>query len=209
MYQYLYFWIRQFACMIFIYTKHPGLHFLLIYPCSGITTSVLALPGEESQGEGAATFPFPIVDRRGAASPQGPGGVPHHHQATGTTSEKKQPLGPSLQVGFCVTTIGWRLDSPRTREHKVISKKKMALCELPVPQEQSAHPCWCLSFPSSGGVGQMGMLIALDTLLQQLKGEKSVDVYGVVLRLVRSCCLMTPTLVCKGQEGLMSSNKGT
>ncbi|XP_063000264.1 receptor-type tyrosine-protein phosphatase V-like isoform X2 [Elgaria multicarinata webbii] len=47
---------------------------------------------------------------------------------------------------------------------------------------------------SSGGVGQMGMLIALDTLLQQLKGEKSVDVYGVVLRLVRSCCLMTPTL---------------
>ncbi|XP_054837704.1 receptor-type tyrosine-protein phosphatase V-like isoform X2 [Eublepharis macularius] len=47
---------------------------------------------------------------------------------------------------------------------------------------------------SSGGVAQMGMLIALDTLLQQLKGEKSVDVYGVVLRLVRSCCLMTPTL---------------
>ncbi|KAL8179225.1 UNVERIFIED_CONTAM: hypothetical protein K2H54_061970, partial [Gekko kuhli] len=47
---------------------------------------------------------------------------------------------------------------------------------------------------SSGGVGQMGMLIALDTLLQQMKGEKSVDVYGVVLRLVRSCCLMTPTL---------------
>ncbi|XP_053105141.1 receptor-type tyrosine-protein phosphatase V-like isoform X2 [Hemicordylus capensis] len=47
---------------------------------------------------------------------------------------------------------------------------------------------------SSGGVAQMGILIALDTLLQQLKGEKSVDVYGVVLRLVRSCCLMTPTL---------------
>uniref|UniRef100_A0A803TZJ3 protein-tyrosine-phosphatase n=1 Tax=Anolis carolinensis TaxID=28377 RepID=A0A803TZJ3_ANOCA len=42
--------------------------------------------------------------------------------------------------------------------------------------------------------GLMGMLIALDTLLQQLKEEKSVDVYGVVLRLVRSCCLMTPTL---------------
>ncbi|XP_061487825.1 receptor-type tyrosine-protein phosphatase V-like isoform X3 [Rhineura floridana] len=47
---------------------------------------------------------------------------------------------------------------------------------------------------NSGGVGQIGVLIALDTLLQQLKGEKSVDVYGVVLRLVRSCCLMTPTL---------------
>ncbi|XP_070795994.1 receptor-type tyrosine-protein phosphatase V-like [Pituophis catenifer annectens] len=47
---------------------------------------------------------------------------------------------------------------------------------------------------SSGGVGQMGILIALDTLLQQLKGEKNVDVYGVVLRLVRSCCLMTPSL---------------
>ncbi|ETE69838.1 Receptor-type tyrosine-protein phosphatase V, partial [Ophiophagus hannah] len=48
---------------------------------------------------------------------------------------------------------------------------------------------------SSGGVGQMGILIALDTLLQQLKGEKNVDVYGVVLRLVRSCCLMTPSLL--------------
>ncbi|XP_060087100.1 receptor-type tyrosine-protein phosphatase V-like isoform X2 [Heteronotia binoei] len=47
---------------------------------------------------------------------------------------------------------------------------------------------------SSGGIGQMGMLIAVDTLLQQMKGEKSVDVYGVVLRLVRSCCLMMPTL---------------
>ncbi|KAM3840465.1 LOW QUALITY PROTEIN: receptor-type tyrosine-protein phosphatase V-like [Vipera latastei] len=47
---------------------------------------------------------------------------------------------------------------------------------------------------SSGGVGQMGTLIALDTLLQQLKGERNVDVYGVVLRLVRSCCLMTPSL---------------
>nr|XP_060628473.1 receptor-type tyrosine-protein phosphatase V-like isoform X1 [Anolis sagrei ordinatus] len=47
---------------------------------------------------------------------------------------------------------------------------------------------------SLGGLGQMGMLIALDTLLQQLKEEKSVDIYGVVLRLVRSCCLMTPTL---------------
>ncbi|XP_053249683.1 receptor-type tyrosine-protein phosphatase V-like isoform X1 [Podarcis raffonei] len=47
---------------------------------------------------------------------------------------------------------------------------------------------------NSGSVGPIGVLIALDTLLQQLKGEKSVDVYGVVLRLVRSCCLMTPTL---------------
>uniref|UniRef100_A0A6J0ST19 protein-tyrosine-phosphatase n=1 Tax=Pogona vitticeps TaxID=103695 RepID=A0A6J0ST19_9SAUR len=47
---------------------------------------------------------------------------------------------------------------------------------------------------SLGNVSQMGVLIALDTLLQQLKEEKSVDVYGVVLRLVKSCCLMTPTL---------------
>lgn len=54
-------------------------------------------------------------------------------------------------------------------------------------------------FPSSGGVGQLGVLIALETLLQQLKGEKSVDVYGVVLRLMRSCYLMTPTLVWQEQ----------
>ncbi|KAJ7331834.1 hypothetical protein JRQ81_014014 [Phrynocephalus forsythii] len=47
---------------------------------------------------------------------------------------------------------------------------------------------------SLGSVSHMGMLIALDSLLQQLKEEKSVDVYGVVLRLVKSCCLMTPTL---------------
>lgn len=59
-------------------------------------------------------------------------------------------------------------------------------------------------FPSSGGVGQMGILIALDTLLQQLKGEKNVDVYGVVLRLVRSCCLMTPSLVSKAESWIIS-----
>ncbi|XP_066480776.1 receptor-type tyrosine-protein phosphatase V-like [Tiliqua scincoides] len=61
-----------------------------------------------------------------------------------------------------------------------------------VPHRKRTSP-WILHC-SSGGVAQMGTLIALDTLLQQLKGEKSVDIYGVVLRLVRSCCLMTPTL---------------
>ncbi|XP_048353842.1 receptor-type tyrosine-protein phosphatase V-like [Sphaerodactylus townsendi] len=61
-----------------------------------------------------------------------------------------------------------------------------------VPHRKRGSPLVLHS--SLGGVGQMGTLIALDTLLQQLKGEKSVDVYGVVLRLVRSCCLMTPTL---------------
>uniref|UniRef100_A0A8C4YG76 protein-tyrosine-phosphatase n=1 Tax=Gopherus evgoodei TaxID=1825980 RepID=A0A8C4YG76_9SAUR len=54
--------------------------------------------------------------------------------------------------------------------------------------------------PSSSGIGQMGMLITLDCLLHQMKAERSVDVYGVTLRLMRSCCLMTPTPV-GGEEG--------
>ncbi|NXG48566.1 PTPRV phosphatase, partial [Psilopogon haemacephalus] len=46
----------------------------------------------------------------------------------------------------------------------------------------------------SGGVSQMGLLISLDCLLQQMKAERAVDVFGVSLQLARSCCLMTPTL---------------
>ncbi|OXB72270.1 UNVERIFIED_CONTAM: hypothetical protein H355_003803 [Colinus virginianus] len=45
-----------------------------------------------------------------------------------------------------------------------------------------------------GGENQMGTLISLDRLLHQLKTERTVDVYGVTLQLMRSCCLMTPTL---------------
>uniref|UniRef100_A0A8C8VLS2 protein-tyrosine-phosphatase n=1 Tax=Pelusios castaneus TaxID=367368 RepID=A0A8C8VLS2_9SAUR len=55
------------------------------------------------------------------------------------------------------------------------------------PGHRTALPC--------SGIGQMGTLIALDCLLQQMKAERSVDVYGVTLRLMRSCCLMTPTPV--------------
>ncbi|XP_078500293.1 receptor-type tyrosine-protein phosphatase V-like [Lissotriton helveticus] len=46
----------------------------------------------------------------------------------------------------------------------------------------------------SAGVGQMGIVLALDCLLHQAKTEKSVDVYGVTLRIAKSCCFMTPTL---------------
>ncbi|NXN16394.1 PTPRB phosphatase, partial [Indicator maculatus] len=46
----------------------------------------------------------------------------------------------------------------------------------------------------SGAVSQLGLLISLDCLLQQMKAERAVDVYGVTLQLARSCCLMTPTL---------------
>ncbi|KAJ1139357.1 hypothetical protein NDU88_005732 [Pleurodeles waltl] len=46
----------------------------------------------------------------------------------------------------------------------------------------------------SAGVGQMGIVLALDCLLHQTKSEKSVDVYGVTLRIAKSCCFMTPTL---------------
>ncbi|KYO33228.1 receptor-type tyrosine-protein phosphatase beta [Alligator mississippiensis] len=59
------------------------------------------------------------------------------------------------------------------------------------PHKKRAGP---LLLHCSSGVGQMGTLIALDCLLHQLKVERSVDVYGVTLRLMRSCCLMTPTL---------------
>ncbi|XP_074920814.1 receptor-type tyrosine-protein phosphatase V-like [Chelonoidis abingdonii] len=60
-----------------------------------------------------------------------------------------------------------------------------------MPHRKRAGP---LLLHCSSGIGQMGMLIALDCLLHQMKAERSVDVYGVTLRLMRSCCLMTPTL---------------
>nr|XP_033774579.1 receptor-type tyrosine-protein phosphatase V-like isoform X2 [Geotrypetes seraphini]XP_033774580.1 receptor-type tyrosine-protein phosphatase V-like isoform X2 [Geotrypetes seraphini]XP_033774581.1 receptor-type tyrosine-protein phosphatase V-like isoform X2 [Geotrypetes seraphini] len=46
----------------------------------------------------------------------------------------------------------------------------------------------------STGMAQMGLLVALDCILQQIKYEKSVDVYGVTLKILKSCCLMKPTL---------------
>ncbi|XP_075766295.1 receptor-type tyrosine-protein phosphatase V-like isoform X2 [Pelodiscus sinensis] len=58
------------------------------------------------------------------------------------------------------------------------------------PHRKRAGP---LLLHCSTGVGQMGTLIALDCLLHQMKAERSVDIYGVTLRLTRSCCLMTPT----------------
>ncbi|NXC37713.1 PTPRV phosphatase, partial [Penelope pileata] len=60
-----------------------------------------------------------------------------------------------------------------------------------VPTRKRAGP---LLLHCSGGVSQMGTLISLDCLLHQLKAERIVDVYGVTLQLMRSCCFMTPTL---------------
>ncbi|XP_062450970.1 receptor-type tyrosine-protein phosphatase V-like isoform X4 [Rhea pennata] len=60
-----------------------------------------------------------------------------------------------------------------------------------IPHRKRASP---LILHCSSDVSQMGTLIALDSLLHQLKAERSVDVYGVTLQLMRSCCLMTPTL---------------
>lgn len=60
-----------------------------------------------------------------------------------------------------------------------------------VPNRKRAGP---LLLHCSGGENQMGTLITLDCLLHQLKTERTVDVYGVTLQLMRSCCLMTPTL---------------
>ncbi|NWR67919.1 PTPRV phosphatase, partial [Bucorvus abyssinicus] len=60
-----------------------------------------------------------------------------------------------------------------------------------MPHRKRAGP---LLLHCSGDVSQMGMLISLDCLLHQMKAERTVDVYGVILQLARSCCLMTPTL---------------
>lgn len=54
----------------------------------------------------------------------------------------------------------------------------------------------------------MGTLIALDCLLHQLKTERTVDVYGVTLQLMRSCCLMTPTLVGRQEGTLVCASDG-
>ncbi|XP_029428450.1 receptor-type tyrosine-protein phosphatase V-like isoform X2 [Rhinatrema bivittatum] len=60
-----------------------------------------------------------------------------------------------------------------------------------IPSRRRRGP---LMMHCSTGVGQMGSLIALDCLLQQIRSEKSVDVYGVTLKIMKSCPLMTPTL---------------
>lgn len=60
-----------------------------------------------------------------------------------------------------------------------------------MPHRKRAGP---LLLHCSSGVSQMGTLISLDCLLHQMKAERIVDVYGVTLQLMRSCCLMTPTL---------------
>ncbi|NWU94896.1 PTPRV phosphatase, partial [Upupa epops] len=60
-----------------------------------------------------------------------------------------------------------------------------------MPHQKRTSP---LLVHCSGGISQMGTLISLDCLLHQMKAERIVDVYGVALRLTRSCCLMTPTL---------------
>ncbi|XP_072504300.1 receptor-type tyrosine-protein phosphatase V-like isoform X3 [Notamacropus eugenii] len=50
-----------------------------------------------------------------------------------------------------------------------------------------------LVYSSSGRV-QLGILLAVDRLLQQAKYRGSVDIFGVVLQLARACTSMTPTL---------------
>lgn len=124
--------LYKYSSIIHLYS---GLQCLLVCTCSVIITSVLALPGEEGQGEGATTIPLPIVGRRGAASHHGPGGLPHHRQTAGATSEEKQPLGPALQVAFCPhcwLVPGCCSESPGMGEHEVrlrVGMSKRWLCE--------------------------------------------------------------------------------
>ncbi|XP_043861135.1 receptor-type tyrosine-protein phosphatase V-like [Dromiciops gliroides] len=47
---------------------------------------------------------------------------------------------------------------------------------------------------SSSGMGQLGILLAMERLMQQAESQGLVDVFGVVLQLARACGSMTPTL---------------
>ncbi|XP_074078478.1 receptor-type tyrosine-protein phosphatase V-like isoform X2 [Macrotis lagotis] len=47
---------------------------------------------------------------------------------------------------------------------------------------------------SSSGIVQLGILLALERLLQQAESQRSVDIFGVVLQLARACGSMTPML---------------
>uniref|UniRef100_F6TAZ7 Receptor-type tyrosine-protein phosphatase V n=1 Tax=Monodelphis domestica TaxID=13616 RepID=F6TAZ7_MONDO len=58
---------------------------------------------------------------------------------------------------------------------------------------KSKKPATVLVYSSSGMV-QLGMLLALERLLQQAESQNSVDIFGVVLQLARACGSMTPTL---------------
>lgn len=58
------------------------------------------------------------------------------------------------------------------------------------------RPCLTLAVCAlSAGVGRSGTFIALDRLLQQMKQEKVVDIFGVVYSLRMNRYLMIQTLV--------------
>uniref|UniRef100_A0A7N4V5E8 protein-tyrosine-phosphatase n=1 Tax=Sarcophilus harrisii TaxID=9305 RepID=A0A7N4V5E8_SARHA len=60
-------------------------------------------------------------------------------------------------------------------------------------QAGGKKPATLLVYASSGMV-QLGMLLAMERLLEQAGSQCSVDVFGVVLQLARACGSMTPTL---------------
>ncbi|XP_032305178.1 receptor-type tyrosine-protein phosphatase V-like isoform X2 [Coturnix japonica] len=120
----------------------------------------------------------------------------------------------TIQCGTEKTASGWRCIQLKVKHEKKGKEKQVqqflyrlwsskeqpnvqSLVELLtairrcVPNRKRASP---LLLHCSGGENQMGTLIALDCLLHQLKTERTVDVYGVTLQLMRSCCFMTPTL---------------
>ncbi|XP_051854607.1 receptor-type tyrosine-protein phosphatase V-like [Antechinus flavipes] len=60
-------------------------------------------------------------------------------------------------------------------------------------QAGGKKPATLLVYSSSGMV-QLGMLLAMERLLEQAGSQCSVDVFGVVLQLAQACGSMTPTL---------------
>ena len=64
----------------------------------------------------------------------------------------------------------------------------------------------CTNHPSVGshyfsnGVGRTGIFIAVDTLIQQAREEKSVDVISTILNMRNNRCNMVKTEVRSGQK---------
>ncbi|XP_074833342.1 receptor-type tyrosine-protein phosphatase V-like [Carettochelys insculpta] len=119
----------------------------------------------------------------------------------------------TIQRGVEKHVLGWRCIQLKLKHEKKVKERRVQRFLFPLwgsqqqpdtqallefltavrrctPPRKRAGP---LLLHCSTGLGQMGTLIALDCLLHQMKAERSVDVYGVTLRLMRSCCLMTPT----------------
>ncbi|XP_009579030.1 PREDICTED: receptor-type tyrosine-protein phosphatase V-like [Fulmarus glacialis] len=104
----------------------------------------------------------------------------------------------TIQCGTEKLVSGWRCIQLKMKHEKKAKERQvqrflyMLWSSKKQPDVESLLEL--LTAVRRSGVSQMGTLISLDCLLHQMKAERIVDVYGVTLQLMRSCCLMTPTL---------------